>query len=115
MKKFLIIVCVIGCFTGCASKPVTTTKERRGDPAVGNAYANFVTQRTQELEKMGGPFKDPAVARQKALSEADGRFGGPGGDSVTTTWTTGKQAARVQAQEEFTDKLDEMAKEKKGL
>jgi hypothetical protein len=109
MKKIPLIVLLAAAFSGCTSKPIATTKEHRGNPANAIAYGGFIDQRTEQLQQMGGPFKDRAAARQKAEEEANTHFGGPAGDSVTTTWSSSK----AQAQEEFTDKLDDMAKQKK--
>ena len=114
MKKILLATLLTAGLAGCTSKPVVTTKEHRGDPSTRAAYVGFVNERTQELEQMGGPFQNHAEARQKAQEEASSRFGSSGGDSVTTTWSAGKEAGKAQAQDEFTDKLDDMAKEKKA-
>ena len=114
MKRILVIAWIAAGFCGCSSKPVSTTKEHRGNPANAIAYSGFVDQRTEQLQQMGGPFKEQTAARQKAEEEANSRFGGPGGDSVTTTWTSSNAADKARAQDEFTDKLDDMAREKKA-
>ena len=110
MKKVLLATLLTAGLAGCTSKPVVATKEHRGDPSTGAAYAGFVNERTEELEQMGGPFRNHAAARQKAQEEASSRFGSSAVDSVTTTWSAGK----AQAQDEFTDKLDDMARAKKA-
>lgn len=111
MKKILLLLSLAVCFSGCASKVAKTTTEHRGDPSQSIAYGGFVRQRTEQLQQMGGPFKDRATAEQKAIEEADSRFGGNPGDSVTTTWSTNTDKAH--AQEEFTDKLNDMEKKKR--
>jgi hypothetical protein len=110
MKKIIPLVLIAACFSGCNSKRTAITKEHRGNPASGIADGGFVNQRTGQLQQMGGPFKDRAAAEQKAIEEANSHFGGPGGDTVTTTWSNSK----AQAQEEFTDKLDDLARQKKA-
>ena len=109
MKKIIPLIFIATCFSGCTSKRSAVTKEYRGDPASGVAHDSFVRQRTGQLQQMGGPFKDRGAAAGKAVEEANSHFGGPGGDTVTTTWSKSK----AQVQEEFTDKLDDMAKQKK--
>lgn len=110
MKKNITFLSFIVCLAACSSRPKATTTEHRGDPGQSIAYRGFVDQRTRELQEMGGPFNNPATARQKAEDEANSRFGGNPGDSVTTTWSSDK----TNTQEEFTDKLDDMAREKKS-
>ena len=109
MKKFLLVSLISTGLCGCTSKPVAKTTEHRVEPATAQAYNSFVNRRTAELQQMGGPFKDRSVANTKAQDDAISRFGGVAEDSVTTTWSSSK----AQAQEEFTDKLDDMAKKAK--
>lgn len=111
MKTILFLFSIVIGLSGCASKVAKTTTEHRGDPAQSIAYGGFVRQRTEQLQQMGGPFKDRAAAEQKAIEEANSRFGGDPGDSVTTTWSTNSDKAH--AQEEFTDKLNDMEKKKR--
>jgi hypothetical protein len=110
MKKLIPLIFIAACFSGCNSKHTAVTKEHRGDPASGVAHDSFVRQRTGQLQQMGGPFKDRGAAAAKASEAANSYFGGPGGDTVTTTWSNNK----AQAQEEFTGKLNDMAKQKKA-
>lgn len=110
MKTFILIAALGLFISGCESKPVASTKEHRGDPSQSVAYDRFVVRRTAELQQMGGKLQDRGTASLKAQEEANSTFGGPPGDSVTTTWSSGK----AQAQEEFTDKLDDMEKAKRG-
>lgn len=114
MKTILLLLLAAGCFSGCTSKVASTTKEHRAIPSQSLAYNSYVNQRSQELQTMGGPFKDRNAAASKAQEEASSRFGDGALDNVTTTWSWGKNADRVQAQEALTDKLDDMAKEKKA-
>ena len=114
MKAVLLIMAAFGCFSGCATKFKSMTKEHRAVPSHALAYNNYVNERTGQLQSMGGPFKDRSVAASKAQEEASSRFGNGAVDSVTTTWSSSKYVDRVQAQEDFTDKLDDMAKEKQG-
>jgi hypothetical protein len=110
MKALLSSSLILLCLSGCMSKPVATTKERRGDPAQSLAYNNFISRRTAELQSMGGKLKDHCTAALKAQEEADTLFGGPPGDSVTTTWGP---KSKAQMQEEFIDKLDDMDRKKR--
>lgn len=114
MKTIPFLILIVACFTGCTSKLASTTKEHRGNTGEAVAYDNFIRHRTEELQRMGGPFKDRTAAAFKAQEEASSLFGAAPGDSVTTTWTSAKYASKVAAQEEFTEKLDDMDKEKKG-
>lgn len=109
MKKTLLVSLISVVLCGCTSKPVAKTTEHRAEPANAQAYSNFVNRRTAELQQMGGPFKDHGAANTKAQEDAISRFGGVAQDTVTTTWSSGN----AQAQEEFTDKLDAMAKKAK--
>jgi hypothetical protein len=113
MIKIIFPCLFVAVISGCASKVTKTTTEHRGNPAQSVAYGGFVQQRTEELQQLGGPFKDHAVARQKAVDEADSRFGADSQDSVTTIWTTNPQADKARAQDEFTDKLNDMEKQKR--
>jgi hypothetical protein len=115
MKKIFSFALIAGSFSGCTSRPVAKTNEHRGNPSEAVAYSTFVSQRAEQLQQMGGPFKNQAEAQQQAQREANAQFGGSSADSVTTTWSSSKEANKVQAQEEFTDKVDDMAKQKKGL
>lgn len=110
MKPVLFAGVILLCVSGCTSKPVATTKEHRGDPSQSIAYDNFISRRTAELQSMGGKLKDHDVAALKAQEEADALFGGPQGDSVTTTWGP---KSKAQSQQEFTDKLDDMDRKKR--
>jgi hypothetical protein len=114
MKAVLFLIPAIVGFSGCASKVKSTTREHRAIPSNAVAYGNYISQRTEQLQSMGGPFKDRSVAALKAQEEASSRFGDGATDSVTTTWSSSKNADRIQAQEDFTDKLDDIAKEKKA-
>ena len=111
MKKIIPLIVIATFFCGCNSKPVTKTQEKRWNAARAVAYNDFVNQRTEELQQMGGPFKERGAASAKAREDAATRFGGVPSD-VTTTWTWGKNADRVEAQEQFTATLDDMAKSK---
>ncbi len=113
MKKIILLSLAAGVLSGCASKVTKTTTEHRGNPAQGIAYGGFVQQRTEQLQQMGGPFKDRAVAEQKAVEEANSRFGTDANDSVTTIWSTDPQADKARAQDEFNDKLADMEKRKR--
>ena len=78
MKMILLPLLVsLGLLTACESVPanravtmqsINTTDLRRA------SYDNFVAQRTQELQQMGGPLKKNGAARLKALDEANARF-----------------------------------------
>lgn len=114
MKRIIFLTLIGGILSGCSSKVHKTTTEHRSNPAQAVAYGGFVQQRTQELQQMGGPFKDRAVAEQKATEEANSRFGGDPGDSVTTTWSSNSQADKARAQDEFNDKLHDMEKQKRA-
>ena len=112
MKIILSAGLTLLCLSGCTSKPVATTKEHRGDQAQSIAYNDFISRRTAELQSMGGKLKDHGTAALKAQEEADALFGGPPGDSVTTTWAWGPKS-KAQVQQEFTDKLDDMDRKKR--
>lgn len=112
MKRSLWLLCAVAALSGCTSKPVATTKEYRADPAQRAAYGSFVAARTEELQRMGGPFKNPSAANMKAQEEAAQHFGEGANDQVTTTWQSEKEAGKAQAQQEFTDKLDDLAKDR---
>ncbi len=111
MKKVLLVILIVTAVSGCTSKPVAKTRETRWNAARAIAYNDYVGQRTEELQRMGGPFKERSAASAKAQEEANSRFGGMPAD-VTTTWTWGKNADRVAVQEQFTSTLDDMAKSK---
>jgi hypothetical protein len=112
MKAILSCAVILFCLSGCHSRPVTTTRENRANSSTVVAYNNLVSRRTLELQNMGGPFKDQAKAHAKAQEEATSQFGGVPAD-VSTTWAWGKNAGKAEAQEEFTDTLDDMAKDAK--
>lgn len=114
MKKILLLISIVAALSGCSSKTKKTTTEHRGNATQSIVYGGFVQQRTEQLQQMGGPFKDRAVAEQKAIEEANSRFGGNPGDSVTTTWSTNSQADKARAQDEFTDTLNDMEKKKRA-
>ena len=113
MKHTLLLIALASGLSGCASKFTKTTTEHRANPSRSIAYGGYVEQRTEQLQQMGGPFKERAVAEQKASDEANSRFGAEATDSVTTTWSTDPQAGRARAQDEFTDTLNDMEKRKR--
>jgi hypothetical protein len=113
MKKIILLSLIAGILSACSSKVNKTTSEHRGNPARGIAYGGFVQQRAEQLQQMGGPFKDRAVAEQKATEEANTRFGADANDLVTTTWSTDPLADKARAQDEFNDKLHDMEKQKR--
>lgn len=91
---------------GCATKPTRTTEVRRPDTQ-SQAYDRFVEQRTRELERMGGPFADRAVAEQKARDEAKARYGDVPPE-YSTTWSWGGDAGKKEAQREVNSTLEKM-------
>jgi hypothetical protein len=111
MNRLLPLPMVMLALTACHTKPVRTTETHRPDLQTAH-YEDYVARRTQELEQMGGPFKDHAVAEAKAREEATDRFGEEPPTS-STTWTWGKGAKDPAAQAELEDKLDKMDRDAK--
>ena len=107
MKTLALLALIAASLCGCTAK----TRENRTATAQAATYNNYVNQRTAELQRMGGPFKEQGAANLKAREEANSRFGGEPAE-VTTTWSWGKGAGKVEAQEKFTGDLDDMAKKK---
>ncbi|MEO6993169.1 MAG: hypothetical protein ABI273_06050 [Lacunisphaera sp.] len=110
MKAIFPSALILLCLSGCTSKPIAKTTEHRGDTAQSIAYDKYISRRTTELQNMGGKLKDHQAAAQKAQEEANDIFGGPPGDSVSTTWGP---KSKADSQQEFTDKLDDMDKKKR--
>lgn len=111
MSRLLPLLLLLLATTACHTKPVRTTRTHRQDLET-KRYEDYVAQRTQELQRMGGPFKDRATAEQKAREEATDRFGEEP-PTVSTSWTWGKGAPDPDAQAELEDKLDKMDRDAK--
>ncbi|HYD83896.1 MAG TPA: hypothetical protein VEA63_07575 [Opitutus sp.] len=89
---------------GCTTKAVKTTEVHR--PTTSTiAYAAFVERRTDELQRMGGPFADRNIAATKARELGRSLYGEPTPD-VSTTWSWGSEARRKEAQADVTETLD---------
>ncbi|MEO6002328.1 MAG: hypothetical protein ABIZ04_11615 [Opitutus sp.] len=97
---FLVMLC------GCTTKPVKTTQVHRPDLQTAT-YQEFVTRRTDELQRMGGPLQDRSVAQSKAEEEAKARYGEVPPD-YSTTWSWGKGAGAEAAQAEVKENLEKM-------
>lgn len=113
MKRLLPLALFLPALAGCYSKPVVTQRENRQLTPQAVAYRDFVGQRTAELQRMGGPFKDKDVAQQKALQEAENRFGGDPA-YYESTWSLGgdAEARRVQAQTNVNEYFNDKGREK---
>jgi hypothetical protein len=111
MHSKLPLALVLLVLAGCHSKPVRSTETHRRDlQAV--AYEDFVAQRTQELQRMGGPFQDRATAESKAREEAAARYGDVPAE-YQTTWTWGQDAGKAEAQKDLNEKLEKMDRDAK--
>jgi hypothetical protein len=89
---------------GCTTKPVKTTEVHR--PTTSTlAYAAFVERRTDELQRMGGPFADRNIAATKARELARSLYGDPTPD-VSTAWSWGSAARRKEAQAQVEKTLE---------
>lgn len=103
-----VLITLLLC--GCGSPPVRTTEVHRPDTQT-LAHREFVARRTEELQRMGGPLADRAIAESKALEEARSRYGDVPPD-VSTTWSWGKAAEKRAAQAEVNDTLEKMGRDR---
>jgi len=113
MPRLLPLAGLLLLVLGCSSKPLVTERQPPQRSTVsGPAYFQYVEQRVAELQRMGGPFADKTKAREKALRDADARFGPPPAD-FATTWAWGPEAEKVRAQADFNAELDKMQRARK--
>ena len=113
MNRILPLLVCIALMAACTTKPVNTTLGQRPETQDLRraAYDDFVTKRTLELQQMGGQFKKDGVAREKALEEANARFGEVPAD-WSATWAWGKEANQAKSQAELNSQLDKLAHSK---
>lgn len=110
MHRILFLWLCVVFVTGCGTKPVTKTEVHQPD-SQSIAYHGFIARRTDELQQMGGPFKDRNVAATKATDEAKHLYGEVPAE-YTTTWSWGKKARDTEAQAKINAEFEKMARNK---